>query len=309
MNSQSTHIQTAPAILPETTRVRKGVRNRSVMGFGFFVIILSVAFWSPLYHLARYAAVSDLYSYILLLPLISFYLVFLKKNVLPRERGGKTSAALIPLLAGAVVLSSYWVLRLRGWHPTNDDYLSMTIFSWFCFLVGGCLYFWGFEVMRCLAFPVGILVLMAPFPAFFTHGLETFLQHASADAAAALFSLSGATVFRQGLVFQLPGIVIEVARECSGIHSSLVLFITSLLAGHLLLRSRWKKAVLALAVIPLGIARNGLRIFTIGMLCVHVDPSMIDSPIHTRGGPLFFALSLFPFFVLIYLLRRSERPE
>src|SRR5438477_9796994 len=296
MNSESTHIKTAEAILPERT------------GFGFFVIILSAAFWSPLYHLARFAAGSDLYSYILLLPLISLYLVFLKKNALPRERGGKTTAALIPALTGAVVLLSYWALRLRGWQLTNDDYLSMTIFSWFCFLVGGGLYFLGIEMMRCLAFPVGMLVLMAPFPTYLSHGLETFLQHASADAAAALFSLSGATVFRQGLVFQLPGIVIEVARECSGIHSSLVLFITSLLAGHLLLRSRWKKAALALAVIPLGIARNGLRIFTIGMLCVHVNPAMIDSPIHTRGGPLFFALSLIPFFVLLYLLRRSERP-
>src|SRR5207237_10807432 len=97
-------------------------------------------------------------------------------------------------------------------------------------------------MLRCLAFPLGILVLLAPFPAFFTHGLETFLQHASADAAGALFSLSGATVFRQGLVFQLPGIVLEVARECSGLHSSLVLFITSLLAVQPLLRARWAKA-------------------------------------------------------------------
>jgi len=308
INPESARVKPAAAMLAETTSFRAGGRNRAVSGFGFFVVILSVAFWSPLYHLARYAAGSDLYSYILLLPLISLYLVFLKKNDLPGEWGGKTTAAWIPVLTGAVVLLSYWALRLRGWQPANNDHLSMTIFSWFCFLVGGGLHFLGFDGMRRLAFPMGILVLMAPFPTFFTHGLETFLQHASAEAAAALFNLSGETVFRQGLVFQLPGIVIEVARECSGIHSSLVLFITSLLAGHLLLRSPWRKAVLALAVIPLGIARNGLRIFTIGMLCVHVDPAMIDSPIHTRGGPLFFALSLLPFFVLIYLLRRSERP-
>ena len=109
-------------------------------------------------------------------------------------------------------------------------------------------------------------------------------------------------------MFQLTGIAIEVARERSGIHSSRVLFITSLLAGHLLLHSVWKKAVFALAVVPLGIVRNGFRIFTIGMLCVHVDPAMINSPIHTRGGPVFFLLSLVPFFILLFLLRRSERP-
>jgi len=118
--------------------------------------------------------------------------------------------------------------------------------------------------------------------------------------------LSGATVFREGLRFHLPGIVIEVAKECSGIHSTLVLFVTSLLAGHLFLRSQWKKAVLALAVVPLGIARNGFRIFTISWLCVHVGPAMIDSPIHHRGGPIFFTLSLVPFLALLFVLRKSE---
>mgnify|MGYP003908365983 CR=1 FL=1 len=38
-------------------------------------------------------------------------------------------------------------------------------------------------------------------------------------------------MFRDGLVFKLPGIEMQVAQECSGIRSSLVLFITGLVAG------------------------------------------------------------------------------
>jgi len=121
-----------------------------------------------------------------------------------------------------------------------------------------------------------------------------------------MLSLSGMPVFRQGLDFQLPGMRMAVAPECSGIHSSLVLFITSLLAGQLLLRSPWKRAALTLAVIPLAILRNGFRIFTIGQLCVHVSPDMINSYIHRRGGPIFFVLSLVPFFLLLYFLRKAE---
>lgn len=34
---------------------------------------------------------------------------------------------------------------------------------------------------------------------------------------------------------------------------------------------------------------------------------MIDSSIHHRGGPIFFALSLIPLFLLLVWLRRQER--
>jgi exosortase/archaeosortase family protein len=112
---------------------------------------------------------------------------------------------------------------------------------------------------------------------------------------------------RHGTVFELPGIVLRVAQECSGIRSSWVLFITGLLASHLFLRTRWRRVALVAFLIPLGILRNGFRIFVIGMLCVHIGPWMIDSPLHHQGGPIFFALSLVPLFLLLLWLRRQER--
>jgi hypothetical protein len=42
------------------------------------------------------------------------------------------------------------------------------------------------------------------------------------------------------------------------------------------------------------------------MLCVHIGPGMINSIIHRRGGPIFFALSLIPLFLLLWWLRRGE---
>ena len=47
-------------------------------------------------------------------------------------------------------------------------------------------------------------------------------------------------------------------------------------------------------VIPLGILRNGFRIFVIGMLCVHIGPYMINSKIHRQGGPSFSRCRWFP---------------
>jgi exosortase C (VPDSG-CTERM-specific) len=148
---------------------------------------------------------------------------------------------------------------------------------------------------------------MVPFPAFLTHATEVFFQHASADAASVMLALSQTPVLRDGLFFKLPGITIEVAQECSGIRSTLVLFITSLVGAYLFFHSKTHRALLTLAIIPIAIVRNGFRIFTIAMLCVHISPDMIRSWIHKRGGPIFFALSLIPFFALLLILYRRER--
>jgi exosortase C (VPDSG-CTERM-specific) len=133
------------------------------------------------------------------------------------------------------------------------------------------------------------------------------LQHGSAAAAQLFFTLAGTPFLRNGLTFQLPGITIQVAPECSGIQSSMVLLITGLVASYLFLRKPRNQILLILLMIPLGLLRNGFRVFTIGELCVHIGPQMIDSPIHHRGGPVFFALSLIPLFILLIALQKSER--
>ena len=73
------------------------------------------------------------------------------------------------------------------------------------------------------------------------------------------------------------------------------------------LKTRWRQGLLVAVVIPLGIVRNGFRILVIGLLCVHKGPHMIHSIVHTKGGPLFFAITLIPFFGLLLWLCRRER--
>ena len=75
-----------------------------------------------------------------------------------------------------------------------------------------------------------------------------------------------------------------------------------------ILEDAWRRFALVAFVIPLAILRNGFRIFVIGLLCVNVGPQMIHSLIHRRGGPVFFMLSLIPFFLVLWWLRKG-RPE
>ena len=173
---------------------------------------------------------------------------------------------------------------------------------------GICALFLGTQTLRKYLFPLGLLVLLIPLPVFARTWMESSLHTSGRHSPQPRCSGSPArSRLLHGPHLELPGISLQVAPECSGIHSSMVLLITSLIAGYLFLRSNWKRSALALAVIPLGILRNGFRVFTIGELCVHLGPQMIDSKIHRRGGPVFFALSLAPLLLLLYFLVKSEK--
>jgi len=274
--------------------------------FTAFAVLLLLCFAKPLYGLVRFAMHSDLYSYVLLVPFISAYLVWLKRQEPELESRPVRLLALAAFLLGAGLIGGYWLAAGSGWKPAIEDYLAAMTLGFVALLWSGCFMCFGAAMLLRLAFPLAFLFFMAPFPASVGHAFESFLQHGSATVAYAFFKLSGMPVFRDGTAFQLPGFSLEVAPECSGIHSSLVLFITSLLAGQLLLRSNWSRAAIVIAIIPLGLLRNGFRIFVLGQLCVRVDPNWIDSPLHHRGGPVFFVISLAPLFLLLWYLRRRE---
>jgi exosortase C (VPDSG-CTERM-specific) len=274
--------------------------------FVWATIILVACFSVPLSRLVWFAAGSELYSHILLVPFVSVYLAWLNRRSVRAPSEPNRRFAVLAWCAGSVLLAGYWLAIWAGWPMANQDRLSWMTSAFVCFFFGVCGLFAGRATVRALRFPLCFLVFMVPFPTVMHDWLEAFLQRGSALTAYGLFLLTGTPVVRSDLNFQLPGITLQVAPECSGIHSSLVLFLTSLIAGHLFLRTPWKRTVLALAVLPLGLFRNGFRIFVIGQLCIRIGPQTIYSAIHRDGGPLFFALSMVPFFLLLILLRRSE---
>jgi exosortase len=181
--------------------------------------------------------------------------------------------------------------------------------AYVCFIVSGGLLFLGSKTMATAALPLGFLFFMIPLPDAAVSWLEQSSVKGSTEVAAALFNISGTPMLRNGALLALPGITLHVAQECSGIRSSWVLFITSILAANVFLTGPWRRLVLVAFVIPLALLRNGTRILVIGLLCVHIGPQMIHSFIHNRGGPIFFALSLVPLFGLMVWLKRQELPK
>jgi exosortase C (VPDSG-CTERM-specific) len=283
--------------LPATHRWRVG-------GYLLFIGLCVGVFLVPLAGLMRHARQVELHSHIPLVPFVVAYLLYLERGARPAVHRTALPGA---LLLGAVALgASLAALRWRATLSEND-YLALMALSFVSVVAAGGFLFLGAKWMARAAFPLSFLVFMIPLPDRLTSALEALSVLGSAEVSGALLRLTGTPVVRDGTVFALPGIVLQVAQECSGIRSSWVLFITSLIASRLFLGSPWRRLILVAFVVPLGIVRNGFRILVIGLLCVHVGPHMIDSPIHHQGGPLFFAISLMPLFLFLSWLRRTDQ--
>lgn len=296
----------------EPIAVKRGEVSREVPGsqwtgslpawrrFLVALACLALLWVLPLGALARLALKSDIHSHVLLVPLVSGYVLWTERMKLP--------AAGMPARVLAVLLGVLAIAAMAlGQRLESSALLSARILGLVFAIQAVGAWFLGGSILRATSFAFGFLFFMVPLPGEVIVFCETKLQHASAVASEWLFLATGVAHIRDGQFFQLPGITIEVAQECSGFRSTLVLLIVSVVAARMFLLSPWRRLALVLVIVPLGILRNGFRIWVLAVLTVNVDPRVIDSPLHHQGGPIFFAISLGPLFGFLWLLYRSER--
>ena len=121
---------------------------------GCFAIVLLAAFARPLLALVNYAAGSELYSYILLIPFVSAYLLYLRRDQLPKKYVADLPLAIVSLAAGVGVVA--FTYSSIGLAPADNGHLVLLTLSFLCFLAAGGFFFFGRGWMRAAAFPLGL---------------------------------------------------------------------------------------------------------------------------------------------------------
>ena len=268
------------------------------------LILLALAslalFRAPLAALAHLALQDERYSYIAFVPFISASLLYLERNRVFHE--SRWSKALGASLA-AIGVALFWILKGS---LSQASGLPLFAFALVLVWIGGFLFCYGIPASRAVFFPLLFLFLIVPPPPDVLEKLVVWLQKGSAEVSYLFFKLAGVPVLRQGFTFSLPGLNIEVAEQCSGIRSSISLFIASILAGHLVLHSTWRKICLSLLTIPIVIAKNALRIVVLSLLGTYVDRDILFGRLHTSSGLLFSPLALLVLAWLLWILYKSE---
>ena len=246
-------------------------------------------------------------SQIVLIPFISAALIYMNRQNIFRSVHYSVVPAAVLLIPGLLLLIAG---RTVGAGLEEGDHLALmaasVVFLWLaCFIL-----FYGTTAFRTAIFPLLFLAFFIPIPSPILNTTITILQRGSAEMAFVILKLSGTPVLRESAyVIRMPDLVIQVAPECSGIRSGISLLMSGLLAGHLFLRSTWRRVVLVIAAIPVLLFKNALRIATLAFLAVHVDHRILTSQLHREGGIPFFVLGLLLLYPVLVILIKSENKK
>jgi exosortase len=245
------------------------------------------------------------YSHIILIPFISGHFMYLRRKAIFSDIHYAYTAGIILLIIGSIL---YLTGKTYGIKLDRNDYLSLMTFSNLIFWMGGFVLFYGIRAFRKCAFPLLFLIFLVPIPGLLMERIIILLQTGSAEATYVLLKLTGIPFLREGFIFHLPGISIEVAKECSGIRSSIALSIMGIILSNMFLQTGWRRIILLLTIFPLAIIKNGIRVVTLSWLAVYIDKSFItNSRLHHEGGIFFFLIALTLLAPILWLLRKSEK--
>jgi exosortase len=259
--------------------------------------------WRVLFDTFALSLHDDEYTHILLILPISAALIFLKWRSLkttfaPSVRVGFAFLAIAVLIACSALV---WSTLLP-----SDVQLSIRMFALVLWWIGAFVLCLGSRASLSVLFPLLFLFGMVPFPRLVLNVIIALLQQWSAWTAYAFFAVFGIPVTQDGVLLTIPGLTLQVAQECSSIRSSSMLLVTTMVLAQLLLRSPWRKALVIGLAVPLSVAKNGLRIFTIAMLGTKIDRGYQTGRFHHQGGIVFFAIALIGVFALLWIFRRGE---
>ena len=256
-------------------------RTRELAGLAIAVASLAVLYHDVLVRLVDAWTNDGNYSHGFLIAPLAGYFAWERRDRLARAVRGTSALGLLVVAGSLAVL----VVGILG------SELFLTRISLVGAIVGSVLFLFGWQVIRILTFPLGILLLMIPLPAIIFNQITFPLQLLATRMAEVFLSVFGYPVLREGNVLHLASQSLNVVEACSGIRSLLSLTFISLIYAHFFDNKPWMKIALLLCVIPIALFANAMRVTLTGIVS-EIDPTLAEGIFHSLEGLVLFALDL-----------------
>lgn len=203
----------------------------------------------------RWSVKDTYYSHGFLVPLISIFIAWLKRDKLAKLKVTPSGAGWILFGTGMFIhiLSALWRV-----------YFSSG-FSLLLVIVGLILLFLGKEHLKVLTFPISFLLFMIPLPLVAIANISFKLKTFAAAASTVIVRGLGVPVIREGSIMKTMHAYLVVEDPCSGIRSLIALIALGALMAYFSHMPRSKKAGLFMSSVPIAISTNIIRIVALTM--------------------------------------------
>ncbi|HHJ14076.1 MAG TPA: VPLPA-CTERM-specific exosortase XrtD [Gammaproteobacteria bacterium] len=221
---------------------------------------------------------SEEYGYGFLIPFISAFLIWQKKDELELIDFKGAWAGWLLVVAG---LGLYFIGQLATLYIIMQYSLVLTIAGLVWALV-------GWNGIKRIWVPLLFLVFMIPLPNFLYRGLSAALQLVSSELGVMVIRAFGISVYLEGNVIDLGTYKLQVVEACSGLRYLFPLMSLSFMVAYFYREALWKKAVVFLSSIPITVLMNSFRIGMIGVLVEYGGPEQAEGFLHDFEGWVVF---------------------
>ena len=280
---------------------RKSVSNGNI----FYIVVLFLGLLILYHHVIENLFIiwisRDQYSYALLIPFISIYLLYEKRSIITRcyLKPDKRGLLIVLLGYGIFLLGSF------SFHPFSSR------ISFFILLFGFVFFYGGFDYLKSLLFPFGILVLSIPLPSLLENTLLFKLRLISSALTEQILHLFGISVFRQGNIIDIGIMQFNVANACSGMSYLLPLLCLAIIIGYFFSKSFWIRLFLFISAIPITLVINVVRITATAIIADYWTREIATGFMHAFSGWLLFMLGFVILFIETKILTRffKQKPN
>ena len=227
---------------------------------------------------------SDTFAHGMLIPLISMYLVYRKRDQLQLMPNHPSWVWLIPIVFALIV----FVVSVMARVLVVEQYSIVLVMVLIVFAVAGT------HKAKIILFPLLFLFFMVPSGEFLINPLMEYTATFTVWAVRAV----GVPVFRDGMYFSTPTGNFEVAAACSGIRYLIASIALGSLFAYLNFTSNKKRFLFVLFAMILPIIANGVRAFGIVMIAHWSNLKYAVGVDHLIYGWLFFGLVIVAMFLV-----------
>lgn len=262
--------------------------KRDIMGGAVILVLVTVLFSSTLAWLIYNWLNNAYYSHGFLVPLISGFFLWRRRDAFAHDSREPSNSGLIVLVISLVIylVGQVW----QAYHLSASALIIL--------LVGLALYFLGEKATRRISFPLVFLFFVIPLP--LVNRLSPALESFTAGVSTAVVRLLGIAATNLGSQIELQNSSFVVGAACSGLNSVVALATLVVIFVYILEGSYLAKIILLAMAVPIAIVANTFRVSSLLLIAHFLGPEAAMRYFHDYSSPVLFLLA----FVLLILVSR-----